>query len=162
MLLHTHEAKVLVDMRDKLLIVVQRVRQVCCSAPSSEHLTDNSAAIHGFPKNLHCTSHFFHTGTMFRKTVLNFFLLMLFLTLRSRKNVLSLFICTSFKWNCIEFIQRSYRKFATTRDYLEWTLVFVRTECKSTYFFCSDICLNCILKILLKIQFSHSSCFWPH
>lgn len=43
---HTHEAKVLVDMRDKLLMMMQRVRQVYCSAPSSKHLTDNSAAIH--------------------------------------------------------------------------------------------------------------------
>lgn len=69
----------------KVLIVVQRVRQVHCSSPSSKHLTDNSAAIHGLPKNLHCTINFFHAGTMFKKTVLNFFLVMLFPTVRSRK-----------------------------------------------------------------------------
>lgn len=45
------------------------MRQVCCSSPSSKHLTDNSAAIHDFPKNLHCTIYFFHAGAMFRKTV---------------------------------------------------------------------------------------------
>lgn len=97
--------------------------------------------------------------------MLNFFLLMLFLTLRSRKNVPSLFICMSFQWNCIEFIQRSCRIFATIRNYfritLECTLVFVRTECKSAYSFCSlsELYLS---KALLKVQSSQSSCFWCH
>ena len=87
---------------------------------------------------------------------LNFLLLILFLTLSSSKNALRLLICTSYKWNCTEFIQGSDCIFAATGKYLERMLQFVRTECKSPYSSWHDVCLSelYLFKILLEFQFS--------
>lgn len=54
-------------------------------------------------------------------------------------------------------LYRSHWVLATTRNYLQWTLQFVQTECRSPYSSWHNVCLSelYLFKTLLKVQFSY-------